>query len=411
MSAPQDRPGVTAAVDELCDRFEDSLKAGNRPVLDDWLSEAGPNAPEALPELVALELDYRIRAGESADAAGYFTRFPQLLTAPAVAVRLVAVEFRAARDRDPQLCEADFRRRYSDLTKLPEWNNGPWSSKPDAGTGSFHAAPYDTPSELRDAKAEPVEFLKTFLAPPERPGDLGRLGDYNISGVLGAGGMGVVLTADDPTLRRTVAIKLMRPEVAAKPGAKERFLREARSAAAVEHPRVVIIHYVGEWNGTPYLVMPLMAGRSLASRLKHGPPISVTDAVRFVREAADGLAAAHAKGLIHRDIKPHNIWLEETAEGIHVRLLDFGLARGDDSELLTRPGGVVGTPIYMAPEQATGQQVDARSDLFSLGCVLYELLTGQRAFSGPPLIAALRSPGNHQSTPPRDANTRWQCAR
>jgi serine/threonine protein kinase len=213
--------------------------------------------------------------------------------------------------------------------------------------------------------------------------------------------MGVVLEAWDPDLGRSVAIKVMRPEVARQQNARQRFLREARAAAAVEHPRVVAIHHVGEWRGTPYLVMPRLRGCSLAARLKDPAPLPIDEVIAFIREAAEGLSAAHAKGLIHRDIKPGNIWLEESDQGTHVRLLDFGLARAETGEALTRSGGVVGTAHYMAPEQAAGQPLDARADLFSLGCVLYEMLTRQRAFDGPSLMAVLSALANLQPAPPR----------
>jgi eukaryotic-like serine/threonine-protein kinase len=258
--------------------------------------------------------------------------------------------------------------------------------------------PGDTKEDFSTPSAESSDFLKSLLLPPRRPGDLGCLGDYRVSTVLGAGGMGVVLAAHDPLLNRMIAIKVLRPEAVQTPRAKERFLREARSAAAVEHPRVVVIHQVGEWNGTPFLVMPLLAGRSLAARSREVPPLPLGDAVRFVRETADGLAAAHARGVFHRDIKPDNIWLEQTNEGTHVRLLDFGLARGE-LDVLTEPGRLLGTPFYMAPEQAAGEPVTARSDLFGLGCVLYELLSGRKPFSGPTLMAVLNALANHH--PPR----------
>lgn len=402
MIAPQIPSRVSAEVDELCDRFEDALARGERPSLDELLSAAGENRNWLLPELAALDLDYRLRSGEPVAAADYFAHFPQLFANRDAAVWLVGVEYRAALARNPSTAESDFRRRYDELARLPAWNEGPWVVLAEETTPP--AALASDTTEFRPSRVNTGDFLSTILAPAERPGDLGRLGEYHIRGVLGAGGMGFVLTADDPVLRRTVAIKLMRPEVAATPGAKERFLREARSAAAVEHPRVVIIHRVGEWNGAPYLVMPLMAGRSLGARLKEGPPLSLTESVRFTREAADGLAAAHAKGLIHRDIKPDNIWLEETADGTHVRLLDFGLARGDEGEMLTKAGAVLGTPNYMAPEQASGEPVDGRADLFSLGCVLYQLLTGQMAFPGSSLMSVLSALANHQPPRPRDVS-------
>jgi len=337
MSTLSDHSSVIAVVDTLCDRFEEALKAGEWPPLDAWLNEAGTASRVALPDLIDLDLDYRIRAGETITAADYFVRFPELLKHPNIAVRLVATEFRATKTLKAQLPEADFRCRYRDRAEHPDWSYGPWISKPLSDRTSTEVRQAETTAEFRPAGKDPAEFLATILAPSERPNDLGWLGDYRILGILGAGAMGVVLKAEDPTLGRTIAIKLMRPEIAAKPGARERFLREARAAAAVEHPRVVVIHHVSEWNGTPFLVMPLMAGRSLRSRLKDGPPITILETVRISREAADGLVAAHTRGLTHRDIKPDNIWLEDTAEGTHVRLLDFGLALEADAETLTEP--------------------------------------------------------------------------
>ncbi len=399
MSALQRRPVVSVAVDDLCDRFKNARGRGERPRIEDWLTEAGPERDSALPELVAVELHDRVRAGESATAADYFGRFPQLLANPAVAVRLVTTEFRASKTRQADLSEADFRSRYPELAAQPEWSNSDWDS-----TVETHVPPrdLDITADLSCVPGEHAAFLKTFLAPPEGPGEVGHLGKYRVLGILGAGGMGLVLRAEDTGLGRTVAVKLMLPAVAAKPGAKERFLREARSAAGVEHARVVVIHHVDEWRGTPFLVMPLLAGCSLGTRLKDGPPIPEIEAVRIVREAADGLAAAHTKGLIHRDVKPDNIWLEDTAEGTHVRLLDFGLAHSDEAEALTQPGVVVGSPYYMAPEQAAGGIVDHRADLFSLGCVLFELLTGSKPFTGSDVLSVLRALANHHPQAPRE---------
>jgi WD40 repeat protein len=228
---------------------------------------------------------------------------------------------------------------------------------------------------------------------PSRPGGStlppgSTLGGYHIERVLGVGGMGAVYLAADPKLARRVAVKTMKPELAADPAAKERFLREARATAAVEHENVVVIHFVGEDGGTPYLVMPLLKGESLEDRLRRGP-VPLGEACRIGREIAAGLAAAHATGLIHRDVKPSNTWLDPDGR---VKLLDFGLARPTAAgENLTALGAIVGTPAYMAPEQARGQAVDARADLFSLGCVLYQLATGRRPFTGPTVMAILTS--------------------
>jgi serine/threonine protein kinase len=229
----------------------------------------------------------------------------------------------------------------------------------------------------------------SFLHPPERADELGRLGGYRVLRVLGQGGMGVVFEAEDPRLERRVALKVMLPDAAAHPTGRARFLREARAVAALQHDHVIAVYQVGEDNGVPFLVMPLLAGESLDRRLDRERQLPVAEAVRIGREIAEALAAAHARGLIHRDIKPSNVWLEAPHD--RVKVLDFGLARAATDEgdnKLTRTGAVLGTPSYMAPEQAEGR-ADARSDLFSLGCVLYELTTGQRAFDGPSVLAIL----------------------
>jgi serine/threonine protein kinase len=228
-----------------------------------------------------------------------------------------------------------------------------------------------------------------FLHPPQQAGELGRLGGYRVLGVLGQGGMGVVFVALDPGLQRRVAIKVMLPEAAAHPTGRQRFLREARAVAALQHDHVITVYQVGEDNGVPFLVMPFLEGEALERRLDREGCLRVAEAVRIGREIAEALAAAHARGLIHRDIKPANVWLE--APTGRVKVLDFGLVRAAEDEgdrKLTRTFAVLGTPSYLAPEQAEGK-TDARSDLFSLGCVLYEMATGQRAFDGPSVMAIL----------------------
>jgi serine/threonine protein kinase len=241
--------------------------------------------------------------------------------------------------------------------------------------------------------------LCSFLAPPQNSDELGRLGGYRVLKVLGHGGMGVVFLAEDPHLKRSVAVKAMLPEVARKAMARERFLREARAAAALEHDHIVPIYHVGEERGVPFLVMPFLKGASLEdfARLRRGEPgasvtgggLTVGQILKVGREIATGLAAAQEAGLIHRDIKPANIWLDAGTGG-RVRILDFGLARAtSDDANLTSPGLIVGTPSYMAPEQAQGRPVDGRADLFSLGCVLYKLCTGQVPFRGKDVVSTL----------------------
>lgn len=227
-----------------------------------------------------------------------------------------------------------------------------------------------------------------FLADPEQPGEIGRLGGYRVLEVMGAGGMGIVLKAEDPKLERLVALKAMKPAVAASRTSKDRFLREAKATAAIEHHNIVQIYQVGEDRNVPFIAMQFLRGESLQHRLSREGKLEQREVLRIGKEVAAGLQAAHDTGLIHRDIKPDNIWIDEKTGS--AKILDFGLVRSaDDDAGLTHSGVVVGTPRYMAPEQAQGEPVDHRSDLFSLGSVLYHLVTGRPAFIGSNLTATL----------------------
>jgi serine/threonine protein kinase len=245
--------------------------------------------------------------------------------------------------------------------------------------------------------------LTDFLAPPQGPGEIGQLGPYRILAVLGRGGMGVVFRAEDPQLRRPVALKAMLPSLATSPKARERFFREARAAAALKHPNVVTIFQVGEDRNAPFLAMEFLEGESLEQRLQREGRLPVAEVLRIGGEIARGLAAAHERGLVHRDVKPANIWLEGK-EG-HVKILDFGLARSlADETHLTHSGAILGTPAYMAPEQAMGHKVDHRCDLFSLGCVLYRMATGQLPFQGSDALAILSALAMDNPKTPREVN-------
>ncbi len=241
-----------------------------------------------------------------------------------------------------------------------------------------------------------------FLAPPREAGHLGRLGHYEVLEVVGSGGFGIVLKAFDETLHRVVAIKVMAPQLAAVASARKRFSREARSAAAITHEHVVAIHAVEEANDPPYLVMQYVAGTSLQERLDRTGPMQVKEILRIGMQAAQGLAAAHAQGVIHRDIKPANILLENGVE--RVKLTDFGLARMADDASVSQSGVIAGTPLYMAPEQARGEELDARADLFSLGSVLYAMCTGHPPFRAGSPLAVLRRVCEETPRPVREVN-------
>jgi serine/threonine protein kinase len=249
----------------------------------------------------------------------------------------------------------------------------------------------------------PKRELYDFLAPSQAADEIGRLGSYRVLKVLGAGGMGVVFQAEDPALNRLVALKAMLPALAASGSNKERFLREARAAAAIEHDHIVAIYQVAEDRGVPFIAMPFLRGESLEDRLQRERELPLPEVLRIAKESAEGLAAAHDRAMIHRDIKPANIWLE--GEKGRVKILDFGLARSERGQAqLTQQGTIVGTPAYMAPEQAAGKQVDSRCDLFSLGCVLYRMATGQLPFQGTDTVSTLVAVATETPKPPRKLN-------
>jgi tRNA A-37 threonylcarbamoyl transferase component Bud32 len=235
--------------------------------------------------------------------------------------------------------------------------------------------------------------LTEFLAPPQAEDELGRLSSYRILKQVGAGGMGMVFLAEDSQIRRRVALKVMAPALAADETARHRFLREAQATAALHHDHVVTIYQVAEDRGVPFLAMELLAGESLETRLRREGRLPLAETARLGREIASGLDAAHEQGLIHRDIKPGNIWLEaRRGQPSRVKILDFGLAHFESGDVrLTQSGMVVGTPHYMSPEQAGGERVDHRSDLFSLGCVLYYMTAGKLPFEGNNLRSTLKA--------------------
>jgi WD40 repeat protein len=252
------------------------------------------------------------------------------------------------------------------------------------------------------AFVENIPAKDIALAPPQAPDEIGRLGGYRVLKMLGAGGMGVVYQAEDVQLQRAIALKVMKADVSRNPVNRERFLREARAAAKLRSDHVVNIYQVSEERQIVYLAMEFLEGISLHDLLKKGPKPTLAQAARIGRQIAQGLADAHSCGLIHRDIKPGNIWLDSRYQG-RVKLLDFGLARGETEEVhLTQSGAIVGTPAFMAPEQARGENVDPRCDLFSLGVVLYLLTTGRLPFRGDNPMTILTSLVLDAPTPPRE---------
>lgn len=245
-------------------------------------------------------------------------------------------------------------------------------------------------------------MARQLLSLPSHPEMLGRIGRYEVERLIGAGGMGVVFKAFDSELNRPVAVKLLSPYLAGSGAARRRFAREARAAAAVVHEHVVAIHNVETDGDVPFLVMPYVPGESLQSRLDREGALDVCEILRIGMQTASGLAAAHAQGLVHRDVKPANVLLEKGVE--RSLLTDFGLARASDDASLTRTGHHLGTPQYMSPEQAFGDAVDARSDLFSLGSVMYAMCTGRPPFRAESSYGVLRRITDSEPRPIREIN-------
>lgn len=286
------------------------------------------------------------------------------------------------------------------------------------------------PALDRTIDGETNKELQKILSPPILGDELGWIGHFKVLKVLGRGGMGMVFQAEDTRLQRLVALKVMLPDIAHHQITRERFLLEARAIAKVRNDHIVTIYDVNQDGDTAYLAMEFLQGESLDRKLGDGEPFAVTEIARIAREAATGLAAAHEAGLIHRDIKPANIWLEFVGRGpsstakensiptvtdcrlrpmdVRVKILDFGLVRPQQSSQgnLTQTGNILGTPHYMSPEQARGQPLDARTDLFSLGVVLYHMCTGTLPFQGDSLMAVLTALAVDTPRPVLDLNPR-----
>jgi len=347
-------------------------------------------------EFVALPPPHTTPCNESAGQKVKCPRCGQVMQIPAMPVAKFAPNTVPPKDvRSPDVADAPTVPPVDARTIAPvDKDDTKLANKPDA----THGVDFKNDRSLTD-----------FLAPAQQPDEIGRLGIYRVLKVLGAGGMGVVFKAEDPGLKRLVAIKAMLPAIAASASAKTRFLREAQAAAGIKHSHIVTIHQVSEDRGVPFLAMEFLEGESLDDRLKREPTLPPAEVLRIGREMAEGIAAAHERGLIHRDIKPANTWLEASpghkSGEYHVKILDFGLARPtDDQAHLTQSGAIIGTPAYMAPEQARGEKLDARCDLWSLGVVLYRMCTGDLPFKGTDTVSTLMAVAMHNPPPPAKVN-------
>jgi hypothetical protein len=301
-------------------------------------------------------------------------------------------------------CAGDPALRDSVDSLLAAYEGGSFLEAP-AVKRSGNESKVQTPASSTQAEP-PIDTNESasleFLTPSAKPDVLGRLGHYDILEVVGKGGMGIVLRGFDEQLHRVVAIKVMAAQLATNATARKRFAREAQAQAAVSHDHIVTIHAVEAESPLPYLVMQYIAGMSLQERLDKTGALQLHEILRIGMQTAAGLAAAHSQGLVHRDIKPANILLENGVE--RVKVTDFGLARAATEASLTQSGVVAGTPQYMSPEQAEGKAIDQRTDLFSLGSVLYAMCTGRAPFRASGTMAVLKRVCEQTPTPIRETN-------
>ena len=273
-------------------------------------------------------------------------------------------------------------------------------------TGEASTGETQTPGKSR-AEIE-LQKLQSYLGPTDDPRYLGRLGNYEVCGLIGQGSTGIVVKAFEPRLSRYVAIKILSPAYSSNGPARVRFERESRSVAAVAHEHVVPIYAVDEFRDLPYIVMQYIPGGSLQQRIDRDGPLDTCGVVRLGMQIAKGLSAAHAQGIVHRDVKPANVLLENKIDRAMVS--DFGLARVADDAAMTRSGVIAGTPQYMSPEQAKGNPIDQRSDLFSLGSVMYAAATGRPPFRAETVFGVIQRVCESEPVPVREINPkveRW----
>lgn len=377
--SPDREPGIPSpgegwsALTSAVRRFEDAWRQGPRPAIDDYLPAASGLRDRLLVELAHLELELRLKAGEVARVEEYLARYPELAGEPAVPLGLIAAEYELRRRGEPRLARDEYEQRFPQYRQeLPATIGRATRIGGDAG--------WDTASQ------------EVF---PEVSG-------YELLGLLSRGGMGVVYRARQNSLGRLVALKFLPASYAHDPVWLERFRREARTASALNHPHICTIYDTGECDGRPFLSMELIEGKTLESLL--GRPVPVAELAPVIGQAARALAAAHAAGVVHRDIKPANVMVRD--DGI-VKVLDFGLARRVPAAAAapagkeTDPGTLVGTVLYMSPEQARAEAVTTASDIFSLGIVLYELAAGRHPFQADSGVGVLHAIA--MQTPPSPA--------
>jgi predicted ATPase/tRNA A-37 threonylcarbamoyl transferase component Bud32 len=363
----------------VIEAFEAAWKQGLRPSIDEFLQGDGSLRQALLIELIHTDLEFRLKDGEPVRVESYLAKYPGLSADRQITSELIAAEFELRR-RTTGVSLDEFRARFPD-----------------------HAMELMSDAVLADDETRgPSGVAATTISPPwpDVPG-------YEILAEIGRGGMGIVYKAREPKLGRHVALKFLPAEYTRDHERLERFTREARTASGLNHPQICTIHALGELGGRPFIVMEFIDGCTLQPLIAKRP--SIDEALRLVAQAARALAAAHAAGVVHRDIKPENIMLR--GDG-YVKVLDFGLARRLPTLLQrdpvaaadTDPGVMLGTVAYMSPEQARGEAAHSASDVFALGVVLYQLLTGRHPFEAGSAVGMLTAITTRHPLPPSRLN-------
>ena len=350
-----------ALLEPLIRRFEDAWRHGPRPIIADYLPIEEMARRPVLIELAHADLECRLKAGDAARVEDYLQQFPELADDLKVLLDLIVAEYRLRRRQEPELRSSAYANRF------PQCRDGLMES--------------DAPTLPRPADAAVAEL-------PAVPG-------YEVLNLVARGGMGTVFRARQSRLDRLVALKLLAPELAERPVFAERFVREARALARLNHPHIIAVHDFGEAAGRYYLALEFVDGTDLRQKLRAGP-LAAAAAVTITLQVCDALRYAHEEGIVHRDIKPENILLDRKGR---VKVADFGLAKlrapGEEGAGLTGPQQVMGTLAYMAPEQwYRPREVDHRADIYALGVVLHEMLTGEL----PPGSASGSLPANGELT-------------
>jgi WD40 repeat protein len=386
--------------EQRIDDFEEAWQQGRQPAIEDYLPSGEKERAEALIELAHVDLERRLKAGEGARVEQYLQRFPEL--APA-ALELIVAEYELRIEREPGLPITEYLNRFPQhgAELLARLGNASPAAEVEtvAGAGTHRDADHPGPTDNVVSLAIP---------------------GYDILEELGRGGMGIVYKAHQRKLGRLVALKVVAAGSAADVADRTRFRTEAEAVARLQHPNIVQVFEVGEYDGRPYCAMEFVAGGTLQQRLSAGP-LPPRQATALLEELARGAHAAHRAGVVHRDLKPANVLLASPVvltpgESLTPKITDFGLAkRLDDDSGQTRSGTIIGTPSYMAPEQAAGQGKDVgpAADVYALGAILYECLTGRPPFKAALVLDTLEqvrsqepvAPSRLQPKVPRDLET------